>query len=75
MIRYLDRTGASGITAYEIGRDYIRVEFENEHVYRYTYRSAGHPNVERMKDLAIRGEGLSRFISSDARMKYEAKER
>jgi hypothetical protein len=75
MVRYLDRTGTSGVTAYELGRDFVRVEFEGEHVYRYTYRSAGRLNIERMKSLAIRGEGLNTFIDSNAKMLYEAKER
>jgi hypothetical protein len=75
MVRYQDRTGTSGVTAYEFGRDFIRVEFETLHVYRYTYRSAGRLNIERMKSLALHGEGLNTFINSSPGILYEAKER
>lgn len=71
MKRYGNRHGRSGVTAYEIGPDSISVKFVNGDVYRYTYRSAGRAQVERMKALAESGQGLSTFISRHVRDAYE----
>lgn len=63
MIPYGNRSRHSGITAYEIGPDFIRVQFQSGTSYTYTYDTAGRDHVERMKQLAERGKGLSTFIS------------
>jgi hypothetical protein len=65
MITYHSKSGKnSGIEAYEIGRDYIRVKFKpSQKIYKYSYRSAGKMAVEQMKSLALEQEGLSTFIS------------
>lgn len=63
----------SGVTAYETGADYIKVEFMNDDVYLYTYASTGRRDIEQMKRLAGRGEGLSTFISQHVRDRYAAK--
>jgi hypothetical protein len=60
---YGNRSGGSGVRAYEIGPDFIRVQFPRGEPYLYTYESAGRDNVERMKELAASGRGLSTFIS------------
>jgi len=52
---YKDIDGDSGVYAYEIGVDFIRVQFEDGGVYLYTYASAGSQNIERMKNLARTG--------------------
>jgi hypothetical protein len=59
--------------AYEIGDDSITVQFQDESVYVFNYESAGEENIERMKELAIRGEGLNRYINKHVRQKYAAK--
>lgn len=48
LARYGNRAGNSGVVAYEIRRDCIRVKFLDGRIYTYTYRSAGRENVERM---------------------------
>lgn len=63
MVPYLNRNGNSGVVAYEIGTDFIRVQFHDKPPYLYTYDSVGQHNVERMKELAIAGRGLATFIS------------
>jgi hypothetical protein len=68
---YVNRSGDSGITAYEIGADYIVVQFIGGDVYRYTYRSAGKRAIETMKKLAATGKGLSTYISQTIRQQYE----
>lgn len=60
---YANLSGNSGVTAYESGPDFIRVEFRSGETYLYTYDSAGPDNVEHMKDLADKGHGLAAFIS------------
>lgn len=40
MERYANRGGDSGIVGYEIGNDFIRVQFSDGSVYLYTYASA-----------------------------------
>ncbi len=72
---YRNIAGDSGVTAYEIGPDYITIEFSDGSVYRYTYASAGAENVERMKGLAQAGQGLDTFISTTVSKLYERKEK
>jgi hypothetical protein len=64
----------SGVAAYEIGDDYIRVQFTDGAIYLYTYASAGADNIEEMKSLARNGEGLNAFINTTVRKLYERKE-
>ncbi|CUU35214.1 MAG: hypothetical protein K6U12_06715 [Armatimonadetes bacterium] len=75
MERYADLSGRSGVAAYEIGDDYIRVQFKNGSIYLYTYESAGREHIETMKELARKGEGLSGYISRYVRNLYARKER
>lgn len=65
-----DLSGDSAVTGYEIGARSIAVEFQGDRVYEYTYASAGAASVERMKELARAGRGLSTFISRVVREKY-----
>ena len=75
MERYKNVGGDSGVTGYEIGSDYIRVQFSDGSVYLYTYASAGSNNIEQMKKLATAGRGLNSFINRNVRKSYERKER
>ena len=75
MEQYRNIAGNSGVTAYEIGPDYITIEFSDGSIYRYTYASAGIENVERMKGLAEAGQGLNTFISMTVSKLYERKEK
>ena len=72
MIRYKNFSGKSNVYAYEYGIDYIKVQFSNANssVYVYTYQSAGRDNVEQMKILAVRGNGLNSFIQQYVRYLY-----
>jgi hypothetical protein len=73
MNRYKDITGHSGVTAYEIEDDSIKIEFNHDAVYLYTYKSAGKRTIEKMKQLAQSGKGLSTYISQVVREKYQTK--
>ncbi len=71
---YADPDGDSSVDSYQTGSDYIRVRFTDGSVYLYTYASAGQSDVERMKQLARSGDGLSSFIMSNAKYDYESKQ-
>ena len=72
---YRNIAGSSGVTAYEIGPDYITIEFSDGSVYRYTHASAGQENVEHMKGLATAGQGLNTFLNTTLSKMYERKEK
>lgn len=64
MTRYTNKKGDSGISQYEIGKDYIAIMFKGSHlVYLYKSTKVGRHHVERMKALAAMGKGLSTYIS------------
>ncbi len=71
---YQNLSGNSGVAAYEIGEDYIRVQFTSGSVYVYTYDSAGADNIEQMKRLARKGQGLNTFINTNVREEYARRE-
>ena len=73
MTRYSNKGGDSGISAYEILDDGIIVQFSTGSTYLYTYASAGSVKIEKMKVLAIRGEGLNSFIMTNAKTSYQSK--
>ena len=73
MQRYGNRSGKSGIAAYEIGNDAITVRFTSGERYLYTTDSAGPENIARMQQLAREGDGLSTFISQHIRERYARK--
>jgi hypothetical protein len=64
----------SGIDAYEIGEDYIKIRFKMSHeTYLYNSKSPGANEVEKMKDLAISNRGLSTYISQEIGDRYYSK--
>ena len=72
---YRNVGGNSGVVTYESGPDFIRVQFSSGSVYLYTYESAGAENIEEMKELASKGEGLNSFINIAVRHYYARRER
>ena len=75
MEQYKNLGGDSGVFAYEIGSDFIRVEFNDGAIYLYTYESTGSEKIESMKELSNEGEGLNAFINTSVRKAYASKER
>lgn len=71
---YRDIDGDSGVAAYEIGPDFIRVVFTTGAIYLYTYASAGRQNIESMKQLAASGDGLNAYINRWVRKAYARRE-
>ncbi|HEY2020747.1 hypothetical protein [Paraburkholderia sp.] len=76
MQRYGNLSGDSGVDAYEIGDDFIKVRFRTGVAYWYTERSAGAAHVAVLKRLARRGQGLGTYISQhpEVRDGYEKKD-
>lgn len=73
METYKNLSGNSGISAYAIDAESITVQFNTGAIYLYTYRSAGRNNIEKMKSLAVAGQGLNSYIMKNVRQAYEAK--
>ena len=66
MTSYSSRSGKkSGVTSYEIGNDFIIVQFNGSKNYTYSNRSAGSSAVSTMKSLANGQNGLSTYISQN----------
>ena len=74
MKRYKNISGESGVTAYEILEEGIRVQFISKDIYYYSYDSTGKKHIEKMKTLAKKGRGLATYISQNIREKFELKE-
>jgi WYL domain-containing protein len=62
----------SGIRCFKIGDNYILVEFTDGKKYLYNYEKPGKKHVEKMKALALKGEGLSTYINKYVRDSYAA---
>lgn len=67
MIKYANTTSHSDISFYEIGADYIKVQFAEGLKRTYSYAKAGKAHVEEMKALAQRGSGLLRYIMKNVK--------
>ena len=69
---YSNNTGGSGVLAYDLGVNYIRVKFKGTgRVYQYSYSKAGASRVNTMKQLAIQGSGLNSYINRFAKYLYD----
>ena len=66
----MNNSGVSGVTAFKIKSDSILVQFTGNSIYEYSYASAGKEKVEKMKELALKGRGLSTFISREVKGNY-----
>lgn len=78
MTDYKNLGGASNVARYQIGRDFIIVEFKPRsksgyNTYKYSYMSTGQAAVEEMKKLALNGEGLNAYIAKYIRKNFENK--
>lgn len=73
MQRYANRSGSSGVRAFELGPGWILVEFTEGSVYRYDAQTPGAPVVAEMQRLARAGEGLSTYISRQVQGRFARK--
>jgi hypothetical protein len=70
---YKNKSGGSEVWAYEIGEDWITIQFTDASVYIYSYENVGTENVEKMKVLALSGHGLYRFILHNVKTEFAKK--
>ena len=70
---YLDLSGQSGISAYEVRDNAIIVRFKNGHTYIYDTTWPGKEQIEEMKKRAEAGRGLATYISQEVRNHYAGK--
>ena len=75
MTPYRGHAKKHGVLAYEIQPDAIDVEFTSGWIYRFSYEKPGVLRVERMKELAAAGQGLSTFISKHVKNRFESRRR
>ena len=75
MRQYGGHSRKHGVLAFEVQPDAIDVEFTSGWVYRFSYEKTGALRVERMKQLAESGHGLSTFINRHVRNRYEFRRR
>jgi len=73
MQRYANKSGRSGIESYEIGRDFIIIEYKDGDRYLYNYEEPAKSDVQIMKELALEGIGLATYISRHVGKRYAAK--
>lgn len=73
MTKYKNLSKNSGVKAFEIGTDYIKVQFINSLIYLYNYSKPGRSYVEEMKKLAEKGIGLNTYISKYIKKNYAKK--
>jgi hypothetical protein len=64
----------TGIAAYEVGEDFIRLQFVDGSVYLYTGARPGREHVEQMKKLAAAGEGLTTYVNQHVRKAYASRD-
>lgn len=69
---YKDLSGNSGVRFFQIGEDFIDVEFDDA-IYRYDYSRPGKKHVEAMKKLGKEGKGLSTYISQRVKSSFAKK--
>ncbi len=66
---YKNFSGKSSVAAYETGRDFIKVEFRDGRIVKFSFRTAGILTVYKLKRLASSGQGLGDYIACRCRIK------
>ena len=70
---YRDIDGGSGVSDYEIGNDFIIVQFTKGDTYLYNYSVTGSNHVQHMVSLARTENGLNGYINRYAKYAYARK--
>jgi len=66
---YRNLRGDSGVSAYEYGPDWIRVQFRHGEIYEYRRDRVGAAQLAEMKRLADAHHGLTTFINTHPAVK------
>ncbi len=70
MQRYANRSGNSGVVAFETGPRGIAVQFVDGSIYVYDVDRPGRAAVAEMTRLAHAGQGLAGYINREVRERY-----
>ena len=71
-VRYKNLSGRSNVAAYRINYECIDVVFfGSTKIYRYSYKSAGKPNIDELIRRANQGYGLNSYINTNCKYLYE----
>ncbi|MCM2266312.1 MAG: hypothetical protein NDI60_00905 [Elusimicrobiales bacterium] len=70
---YKNLSGKSTVAMYELAKDFIKIRFTNQDVYRYSNQSAGSAKVKQMKILAVAGKGLGTFVEANVQKLHDRK--
>lgn len=70
---YCDTHGNSGVSAFEVGNDFIIVHFTKGGMYLYNYSKTGAYHVNNMIRLARTGNGLNGYINLNTKDTYARK--
>jgi hypothetical protein len=75
MKTYTDTNGDSGISAYDYGEDWIRIQFKFGGTYEYRSSGIGLAHLATLKRLADSGDGLNTYINKnpDVKKGYSSK--
>lgn len=69
MKAYRDINGDSGISAYNYGHDWIKVQFKGGNTYEYQASKIGQAHITAMKALADASDGLNSYIMRNPAVK------
>lgn len=75
MQKYAGQTRRGGVVAFEVGPEWIDIQFTSGGIYRFSHQRPGQLRVDHMKRLALAGQGLSTFISRHVKNRYESRRR
>ena len=70
---YKNLNGNSGIKAYALLPDGIKIEFADGSIYLYNITSNGERAIDVMKGLAKKGIGLTTYINQEIRSNFAQK--
>jgi hypothetical protein len=72
---YGNRSGRSGVVAFEVGEDRrsIAVQFKDGSRYTYTEASVGNAHLGVLIGLAYAGQGLNRYINKNVKYRYASR--
>jgi hypothetical protein len=62
----------SGVSAFQIGENYIIIKFKDEKIYLYDEQRPGKMHVNEMKNRAVEGKQLSTYINKKIKENYAA---
>jgi hypothetical protein len=73
MQKYSEEDHETGVVAYGLGENSITILFQEGWFYLYDGDKPGMEQVNDMKALALKGRGLSTYISQHVRENYKRK--